>query len=227
MFALDCQGVDLRAAAGRLALVQLAFRNETGIHCFLFDYVQLGETVKALNPFLSNSCYKIVHDTQTYATMFAHKYGVKLQGVIDAQWGYETLTNKSLYCQTDILEWCAVAPPGWHDECTKMEQNEMWWLNRPLAQTAMKFAVQGVCSLYATSPPPQLAFASTQQAQLRMALGSANKAVESAESALASMARRKLADRPALAATLDEDRMDGGISEPTGCRPSSGRLKRT
>lgn len=152
MFALDCQGVDLRAASGRCALLQLAFRDETGVQCFLFDYIQLGETVSQLTPFLTNKYSKIVHDTQTYAGMFAHHYGIKLQGVIDAQWGYETITGHPLYCQNDLLEWCGVAPPGWTDECAKMEKNDMWWLDRPLAQPAVRFAVQGVCSLYHTSP---------------------------------------------------------------------------
>ena len=71
MFALSCQGGDLRAAEGNPSPVQFAFCDEKGPLYFVLGYVQLGGAVQQLGRFLSNYRSDIVHSMHAYASMFA------------------------------------------------------------------------------------------------------------------------------------------------------------
>lgn len=152
--ALDIQGVNLRAAAGRLCLLQVAFWDGGGLQCFLFDIMQLGEHVGALSPFLQNTYTpKFIHNAQLAATVLAHKFGITLSGVIDVGTAFQMLhEGQPLTSLMDYFEWCNVAVPGQRQEWGRMDKTPELWAHRPLARPTLSYAVQGICTLHATYP---------------------------------------------------------------------------
>lgn len=152
IIALDAQGWNLRTAAGKLCLLQVAFSDPTGLQVFLFDVMQLGEKLYTLMPFFNNPhASKITADAQTHATVLAHKFGIDLLGVIDAQWAYETLNGRGMTSQMDVLDWCGVAPPYWKEEGIKLEQTPEVWGYRPLGKHVVAYAAQSVSMLHQAS----------------------------------------------------------------------------
>lgn len=153
VIAVDCKGMNLHAAAGRLCLVQIAFRDQTGLQCFLFDIVQLGEHMRALQPFLENpQISKLINNAQTHATVFAHKFGITLKGVVDVQFAYEALNGKAHCNIVEILEWCGVSGPNAREEAARMDRQPESWINRPLSMSTLRFAVHSICNLLAAGP---------------------------------------------------------------------------
>lgn len=152
--AVDIQGVNLRAAAGRLCLLQVAFWDGGGLQCFLFDIMQLGEHVGALTPFLSNeNAPKLVYNAQLAATVLAHKFGITLAGIIDVGTAFEMLRNGVLLTSLmDYFEWCNVAVPGQRQQFSDFDKQPELWAHRPLARLTLSYAVQGICTLHATYP---------------------------------------------------------------------------
>jgi len=149
---MDCHGQDLRAAAGKLCLLVVAFSDANGLQVFMFDVLQLGEQLYTLVPFFTNAnASKITADATTHATLFAHKFGINLNGVIDAQWAYETLEKKSMVNATSFLDWCGLAPPQFKEEAARMEQNPEMWGQRPLPNPALMHATDGICLLHSAS----------------------------------------------------------------------------
>eukprot|EP00930_Biecheleria_cincta_P096781 TRINITY_DN88578_c0_g1_i1.p1 TRINITY_DN88578_c0_g1~~TRINITY_DN88578_c0_g1_i1.p1 ORF type:complete len:725 (-),score=113.25 TRINITY_DN88578_c0_g1_i1:214-2388(-) len=152
IIALDAQGWNLKTAAGKLCLLQVAFSDPSGLQVFLFDVMQLGEKLYTLMPFFNNPhASKITADAQTHATVLAHKFGIDLMGVIDAQWAYETLNGRGMTSQMDVLDWCGVAPPYWKEEGLKLEQTSEVWGHRPLAKHVVAYAAQSVAMLHHAS----------------------------------------------------------------------------
>lgn len=152
IIALDAQGWHLRTAAGKLCLLQVAFTDPTGLQVFLFDVMQLGEKLYSLMPFFNNQhASKITADAQTHAQVLAHKFGIDLLGVIDAQWAYETLNGRGMTSQMDVLDWCGVAPPYWKEEGLKLEQTPEVWGYRPLGKHVVAHAAQSVAMLHQAS----------------------------------------------------------------------------
>lgn len=152
--ALDIQGVNLRAAAGRFCLMQLAFWDGGGLQCFLFDIMSLGEEVGALMAFLQNPhAPKFVFNAQLATTVLAHKFGITLSGVLDVGTAYQMLENgRTLKGLVDYFEWSNVAMPGQRTEWAKMEKDAELWAHRPLARPTVQTAVTGICALHATYP---------------------------------------------------------------------------
>lgn len=148
--AVDCHGVDLGAASGKLCLMQIAFRDNQGTTCFLFDIMQLGESIQLLMPFLTNPhSSKIFNDAQQHATVLAHKFGIMLQGVIDAQCAVEMLTGKPITTLCDFVEWCGVGPPYLREEFNRWERTPEVWAHRPIPKAACNYLVIGACGLQA------------------------------------------------------------------------------
>lgn len=153
ILAIDCKGMNLHAAAGRLCLVQIAFRDTAGLQCFLFDVVQLGEHIRALQPFLENpQISKLINNAQMHATVFAHKFGITLKGVVDVQYAYEALNGKPHCNIVEILEWCGVSGPNAREEAARMDRQPESWINRPLSMSTLRFAVHSICNLLAAGP---------------------------------------------------------------------------
>jgi hypothetical protein len=161
MTSIDIQGVNLRAAAGRLCLLQLACMTANGLVCVLFDIMQLGESVGRLQQFLEDpNIPKFMYNAKLGSTVLAHKFGITFSGVIDLGTAYEMIcsdsrdsrSQSSLGSLVDYFEWCNMAVPNLKQEYDKMEQNAEWWAHRPLANRCMHFAVTGVCTLYGTYP---------------------------------------------------------------------------
>lgn len=151
--AIDFQGVNLRAAAGRLCLIQVAFRDGSGLQCILFDIMQLGAHIQALIPFLQNpDANKIVYDAQMHATVLAHKFGITLAGVIDVHCAFQVLNGYPTASLPDFLEWCGVAHAFAKAEASKMEKSPQLWAHRPLPGNMLTYAVQGICMLHAIVP---------------------------------------------------------------------------
>jgi len=152
--AVDLQGVNLRAAAGRLCVLQVAFWDGGGLQCFLFDIMQLGEHVNALSTFLQSiQAPKFMYNASLAATVLAHKFGISLAGVIDVQSAFKMLENQStISCLIDYFDWCNISKPGQREEWSKMDKNPELWAHRPLARPTLSYAVQGICSLHSTYP---------------------------------------------------------------------------
>eukprot|EP00928_Gymnodinium_smaydae_P062566 TRINITY_DN46400_c0_g1_i1.p1 TRINITY_DN46400_c0_g1~~TRINITY_DN46400_c0_g1_i1.p1 ORF type:complete len:789 (-),score=167.37 TRINITY_DN46400_c0_g1_i1:77-2443(-) len=155
MTAVAVQGIKLGTAAGRLCLVQVAFRDGAGLQCLLFDAVQLGaqQLQSALSPFLQNqNAAKIVHDAHQTATVLAHKFGISLAGAIDAQWAYETLSKTPYAPLTEVLNYCGMATPSSNEEMAKLDRTPEVWSQRPLARSVLTIAAQAACALHAAGP---------------------------------------------------------------------------
>jgi len=152
--AVDIQGVNLRAAAGRLCLLQVAFWDGGGLQCFLFDIMQLGEHVGALSPFLQHDqAPKLLYNAQLAATVLAHKFGITLAGIIDVGVAFGLLQKGgSLNSVMDYFEWCDVAVPGQRAQWSEIDANHEVWAHRPLDRNTLSCAVQGICTLHATYP---------------------------------------------------------------------------
>lgn len=151
--AVDCQGVGLHTAAGKICILQVAFRHGVTLEVFLFDVAQLGEQVQVLLPFLQNArASKLIHNAQQYATVLAQQFGLTLAGVIDANWAYETLHGKPLGCLSDLLDWCGVLPLNVKEEALRIERNPELWAHRPLARNVLMYAVQSICTLHSAVP---------------------------------------------------------------------------
>eukprot|EP00437_Effrenium_voratum_P048867 CAMPEP_0181531514 /NCGR_PEP_ID=MMETSP1110-20121109/72142_1 /TAXON_ID=174948 /ORGANISM="Symbiodinium sp., Strain CCMP421" /LENGTH=201 /DNA_ID=CAMNT_0023662591 /DNA_START=1 /DNA_END=602 /DNA_ORIENTATION=+ len=146
---MDCHG-SKRAAAGKLCLLTIAFSDRNGLQVFIFDVLQLGEQLYTLTPFFTNpNASKITADASTHATVLAHKFGINLTGVIDAQWAYETLQKRAMVSPIEILDWCGLAPPDFKDAAVRMERSPDLWGQRPLAQQSLSHAAQSICLLHA------------------------------------------------------------------------------
>lgn len=151
--AVDCQGVDLSAASGKLCIMEVAVRDSQGTHCYIFDIMQLGESIQLLAPFLTNpGSSKIFNDAQKHSTVLAHKFGIMLQGVIDAQCAVEMLENKTICNLWEFVEWCNVGPPYLKDEAQRWDRSSEVWAHRPLPKAAISYLVTGACALQAGSP---------------------------------------------------------------------------
>lgn len=145
---MDCHGWNLKAAAGKLCLLTVAFM-DANLQVFIFDVVQLGEQMHILAPFFTNpNAAKISADASTHATVLAHKFGINLTGVIDAQWAYETVEKRTMVSPVEILEWCGMAPMDYKNEAKRLEGNPEIWGQRPLSQPVCSHATQGICLLY-------------------------------------------------------------------------------
>lgn len=152
IIAMDCHGWNLRAAAGMLCLLEVAFSDASGLQVFIFDILQLGELIQNLHPFFTNAhASKITADATTHATILAHKFGINLQGVIDAQWAYEALNGKPMVSSLEVLDWCGLAPSFFKDEATKIDRSPELWGHRPLSRTLLGHASQSVCMLHSAS----------------------------------------------------------------------------
>lgn len=179
--AIDFQGVNLRAAAGRLCLIQVAFRDGGGLQCILFDVMQLGAHIQALIPFLQNPhAEKIVYDAQMHATVLAHKFGITLGGVIDVHYAFQVLNGQPTNSLADFLEWCGVASTFAKNEIMRMERIPQMWAQRPIPSNMLSFAVQVICmlqsivplfwpKLYAFGPGTVETVKTVSQQQVRMA----------------------------------------------------------
>jgi len=151
--AVDCQGVDLSAASGKLCIMEVAVRDTQGTHCYIFDIMQLGESIQLLAPFLTNpGSSKIFNDAQKHSTVLAHKFGIMLQGVIDAQCAVEMLENKTINNLWEFVEWCNVGPPYLKEEALRWDRSSEVWAHRPLPKAAISYLVTGACALQAGSP---------------------------------------------------------------------------
>ena len=153
MIAMDCHGWNLRAAAGKLCLLVVAFSDNTnGLQVFMFDVMQLGEQLYSLVPFFTNAnSSKITTDATTHATVFAHKFGINLNGVIDAQWAYEALEKKGMVNACNFLDWCGLTTVSFKDEAARLENSPEIWGQRPLVQQALMHATEGICLLHSAS----------------------------------------------------------------------------
>lgn len=150
--AVNCEGVNLKTAAGRLCLIEVVFKDGAGLQCYLFDVIQLGEQVNALSPFFTNpQASKIMIDATTNATVFAHKFGINLAGAIDAQWAYEALNRKAMLSPIEVLDWINVSTPQLKDDYYRFERFPEYWGHRPFDRGALQFAVQSICMLHAGS----------------------------------------------------------------------------
>lgn len=148
--AVNCEGVNLKTAAGRLCLIEVVFKDGAGLQCYLFDVIQLGEQVNALSPFFTNpQASKIMIDATTNATVLAHKFGINLAGAVDAQWAYESLNRKAMLSPIEVLDWINVATPQLRDDYYKFERSPEYWGHRPFDRGALLFAVQSICMLHA------------------------------------------------------------------------------
>jgi len=153
MIAMDCHGWNLRAAAGKLCLLVVAFSDNTnGLQVFMFDVTQLGEQLYSLVPFFTNAnSSKITTDATTHATVFAHKFGINLNGVIDAQWAYEALEKKGMVNACHFLDWCGLTTVSFKDEAARLENSPEIWGQRPLVQQALVHATEGICLLHSAA----------------------------------------------------------------------------
>ena len=148
---MDCHGWNLKAAAGKLCLLSIAFMDGTP-QLFLIDVLQLGEQVCTLMPFFTNpNASKFTADASTHATVLAHKFGINLAGVIDAQWAYETLQKKTMVRPLEVLDWCGLAPPDFKQETLQLEGTPEVWGQRPLPQRTLTHAAQGIGLLQAAA----------------------------------------------------------------------------
>ncbi len=148
---MDCHGWNLKTAAGKLCLLTVAVM-DANLQVFIFDVVQLGEQMHILAPFFTNpDVAKISADASTHATVLAHKFGINLTGVIDAQWAYETVEKRTMVSPVEILEWCGMAPMDYKNEAKRLERNPEIWGQRPLSQPVCSHATQGICLLYSAA----------------------------------------------------------------------------
>jgi len=152
IIAMDCQGWNLRAAAGVLCMLTVAFSDPSGLQVFMFDVLQLGENLWSLTPFFTNPhASKITADATTHATVLAQKFGINLAGVIDAQWAYEELNNKSLLHSYEVLDWCGLAPQFFQNEAIKLTKTPELWGQRPMARSVLSHAAQSISLLHSSS----------------------------------------------------------------------------
>eukprot|EP00438_Fugacium_kawagutii_P004891 Skav229204 [mRNA] locus=scaffold2439:46560:63104:+ [translate_table: standard] len=148
---MDCHGWNLKTAAGKLCLLTVAFM-DGNLQVFIFDVMQLGEQMNILAPFFTNpNAAKISSDASTHATVLAHKFGINLTGVIDAQWAYETVQKRTMVKPLEILEWCGMAPIEYKNEAERLATNPEVWGQRPLSQPVISHAVQGICLQHAAA----------------------------------------------------------------------------
>jgi len=152
IIAMDCHGWNLRAAAGVLCMLTVAFSDASGLQVFMFDVLQLGENLWSLTPFFTNPhASKITADATTHATVLAHKFGINLAGVIDAQWAYEELNSKRLMHSHEVLDWCGLAPPFFQDEAVKLTRTPELWGQRPMPRNVLSHAAQSISLLHSSS----------------------------------------------------------------------------
>lgn len=148
---MDCHGWNLKTAAGKLCLLTVAFM-DGNLQVFIFDVVQLGEQMHILAPFFTNpNATKISSDASTHAEVLAHKFGINLTGVIDAQWAYETVEKRTMVKPVEILEWCGMAPMDYKNEAERLAGNPEIWGQRPLSQPVLSHATQGICLQHAAA----------------------------------------------------------------------------
>merc|ERR1719323_2153426 len=139
--AINCVGVNLRAAAGRLCLLQVAVRDGTGLHCFLIDVMQLTDQFHNLRPFLTNPhTLKLIHDADLHATVLAHKFGVTLAGVIDTHCACEMLSGSGFKGICEFVEWCGMSMASAKQGAMILERSPEMWAHRPLDNIAQKYA---------------------------------------------------------------------------------------
>lgn len=150
--AVGFQGVNLRAAAGRLCLMQVAFYDRQSLQVYLFDIMQLGEHVGALTNFLQSATTpKFIYNAQLAATVLAHKFGVTLMGCIDVGIAYSMVeSGRTLLDLDDYFEWCGVVIPGARQEAIKLKNNPETWAHRPMGKSTVNFAVQNIATLHAS-----------------------------------------------------------------------------
>lgn len=149
--ALGFQGVNLRAAAGRLCLMQVAFFDRSCLQVYLFDIMQLGEHVTALTGFLQSATTpKFIYNAQLAATVLAHKFGLTLMGCIDVGIAYQMIENNVLLELDDYFDWCGVVIPGARQEAQKLQKNPDTWAHRPMAKSTVNFAVQNIATVHAS-----------------------------------------------------------------------------
>jgi len=126
--------------------------NTNGLQVFMFDVTQLGEQLYSLVPFFTNAnSSKITTDATTHATVFAHKFGINLNGVIDAQWAYEALEKKGMVNACHFLDWCGLTTVSFKDEAARLENSPEIWGQRPLVQQALVHATEGICLLHSAA----------------------------------------------------------------------------
>ena len=148
---MDCHGCNLKAAAGKLCLLTIAF-SDVNLQVFIFDVLQLGEELYSLTTFFTNpNASKVTADASTHATVLAQKFGINLSGVIDAQWAYETIEKKPMVRPLEVLEWCGLAPPEFRQETLRLEGHPEIWADRPLPQPLLSYAAQGIALLHSAS----------------------------------------------------------------------------
>ena len=148
---MDFHGFKLRTAAGELCLLTIAF-TDRDLEVFIFDVLQLGEQIVSLTPFFTNpNASKITTDATTHATVLAHKFGVNLTGVIDAQWAYETLEKRSMVSPIEIFEWCGLGTVDFKKEARRIEESPEIWAQRPLPQPILSHAATSICLLHSAA----------------------------------------------------------------------------
>jgi DNA polymerase I-like protein with 3'-5' exonuclease and polymerase domains len=146
VLALDCEGVDLGRAPGKICIVQVSTREA----CFLFDVHEIQKS-DDLTVFLkeileSPHILKVIHDCKQDADALLHHLGIQLTHVHDTQCFERILHGKESNLNR-TLEAYNLQMNDTRD-CSVYDRNPAFWAQRPLTPEMISWASGDVASLF-------------------------------------------------------------------------------